>query len=253
MTQRLLISFLLLAVLGQGLSAQKLGGRLKKLLGKDKTEQTLDTAALPASYVLADGLMARALTVDLAGQEPDGIFVQSLVFVTQMDEKARLEAMDVQGRQWRAVMAVGLNDDDEKAPYYTCRLRLTQEGTRLNLLADSISLVSPGFLGEMKGTAFERMNPEKEKTRQQWADFAARQDQWLGELQQYIVRTPAQPVTHWDDIRARRVVKGMNETEALLAGGVADFVRKSGERTRWMMPNQSTIIFEQGRVVSVVR
>ena len=95
MTQRLLISFLLLAVLGQGLSAQKLGGRLKKLLGKDKTEQALDTAALPASYVLADGLMARALTVDLAGREPDGIFVQSLVFVTQMDEKAtaHLEAI----------------------------------------------------------------------------------------------------------------------------------------------------------------
>lgn len=253
MNRRLILALLLAALLAPHLSAQGLGGRLKKLLGKDKTEQVVDTAALPAGFDLADGRVARRAQVSLPVDGADLAFAAALCHIVRLGQGARLEAFDPQARTCRAVVALGQDDKDEKAPYYTCRLALTVDGTRLDILADSLALVAPGFLEQMKATPFERLDLQKDKARQQMEGFLTVQDGWLEQLAEQARQTPPQPVTHWDEIRQRRVVKGMNTTEALLAGGPADFERQSSTRLRWMMPDQSTILFEDGRVVNIVR
>ncbi len=65
----------------------------------------------------------------------------------------------------------------------------------------------------------------------------------------------AQPadVTHWTDIKAGKIVKGMNETEVRLISGAPRSVSPLGESMQWMYTNDFIIIFTDGIVSNVIQ
>ena len=60
-------------------------------------------------------------------------------------------------------------------------------------------------------------------------------------------------VTHWTDIKAGKIVKGMNETEVRLISGAPRSVSPLGESMQWMYTNDFIIIFTDGIVSNVIQ
>lgn len=60
-------------------------------------------------------------------------------------------------------------------------------------------------------------------------------------------------VTHWAEIKAGKVVKGMNETEVRLIGGTPRSINPSGNSTQWMFSNDFIVIFTDGIVTNVIQ
>lgn len=250
-------SFLILFLLAAactGASAQGFGGKLKKLLGRDGAETALDAAQWPAPYAVEGAAVLLADTLDLGAADAEGTFVRALLAVIGQGEEGQrnLTALDVEGRAFATVLAVGGDEAGSKAPCYTCRLRLVALGKRLAVRADSICLVSANFFGEKHATPFEHLNLEKPRTQQQLQEFATLCGRFVQALRPAGGVEP-QPVTHWDDIAAGRIVRGMNETECMLAAGRPLHVRTSPTRTRWMMAGNATVVFEGGVVTRVSR
>ena len=60
-------------------------------------------------------------------------------------------------------------------------------------------------------------------------------------------------VSHWDEINARKIVKGMNATEVKLIAGRPRNITESGSREKWMYNNDFVVIFTDGIVSNVVQ
>lgn len=249
-----LFLFLLLAAACTGASAQGFGGKLKKLLGRGGTEAALDAAQWPAPYEVDGGAVALTDTLDLGADSAEGAFVRAMLAVIGADEEGQrgFSALDVPGRSFATVLVLGGDEADRKVPRYACRARFAAVGTRLAVRTDSISLVSANFFGEEHAVPFEHLNLEKPKTQQQLQEFATLFGRFALALRA-AGSTEPQEVTHWDDIAAGRIVRGMNETECTLAAGRPLHVRTSPTRTRWMMAGNVTVVFEQGVVTRVSR
>lgn len=254
MNRFLMLICVLLATACTGASAQGLGGKLKKLLGRGGAETALDTSLLPAPYGAVEGSVALADTLDW-GTGPDGqTFVQGMLALVGLAEPGQrgLTSLDVAAKTFGTVLTLGGDEADRKVPRYTCRVRFATNGPSLVVLADSISLLSANFFGEVSATTFEHLNLQKPKSQQQLQEFATLFATFLQALQAAEVATPLE-VTHWDDIAAGRPVEGMNESECLLSAGRPLHVRRSSTRTRWMMAGNTTITFVDGRVTRVTR
>ena len=72
------------------------------------------------------------------------------------------------------------------------------------------------------------------------------------EIRWCLVTKPVD-VTHWTDIKAGKIVKGMNETEVRLISGAPRSVSPLGESTQWMYTNDFIIIFTDGIVSNVIQ
>lgn len=68
-----------------------------------------------------------------------------------------------------------------------------------------------------------------------------------------VGESPAHNVTHWSDIKAGKVVKGMNEAEVRLIGGTPRSVTPWGDGQQWIYSNDFIVIFLNGIVTNVIQ
>lgn len=255
MKRNLWMFILVVCTTVSGVSAQSLKNRVKKLLGKDKSELALNASVLPSPYVNINNKITLADTLDFNAIAEETIFINALSYTIKQGEKGKsnIEALNVSNKSFQVIMQSSLALEDEKASSYTCQLKFLIRSNKLIVCVDSISVVAPTLFGEMKSTAFENLNMQKEKSLQQMQEFTSVYQGFAEGMIEYVAQEKPQSVTHWNEIEAGKVVQGMNETECLLCAGAPKYVRQSGVKTRWMMEGNATIIFEDGKVVSIIR
>ena len=68
-----------------------------------------------------------------------------------------------------------------------------------------------------------------------------------------FIKTSSIPqISHWKEIKAGDVVKGMNESEVKLVFGRPYNERKTGKRIKWMYEDNSVVVFTDGIVSTVI-
>ena len=255
MKQKIYLFALILCTIAGAAQAQGIKGKFKKIFGKDKTEETTVTIQLPAPYLSNNGeiILLDTLTLDYESEEE--AFTHTLAYVLGLSEKGtyNIQQLDPATHTFQANVLTELTNANDKSYYYGRTLTCALNGKKLTIHTHNLSLITSNLFGDVKSTAFADLNLEKEKSIQQLQEFARIHQAVLAGWQQFVPETPLQPVTHWDTILEHEVAKGMNETECILSIGYPKYVRQSGNRTRWMIANNVAIIFEQGKVVNVVR
>lgn len=105
-----------------------------------------------------------------------------------------------------------------------------------------------------KLTPLEKLQPEKKQAHKTAITNFEQQESELIEAMLDFAKTNDLPlITHWQDIEKGRIVKGMNETECLLAVGKSRIVNDSNGEVQWQDNLGMYIFFKNGEVSSVVK
>lgn len=255
MKSNLLIFILIISTTMVDVSAQNIKDRFKKLLGKDKSELAINAAVLPNPYININNKIALADTINFNNITEENIFINALSYTIKQGEKGKnnIDILNVQNKSFQTKAQGDVTLEDGKTLNYLYQIKSFVKNDKLIICADSIIIRTPTLFGELKDTPFENLNLQKEKSLQQMQMFATIYYQFTEKLEEYIIQAKPQPVTHWKDIELKKVKQGMNETECLLCTGAPKYVRQSGTKTRWMMENNATIIFENGKVINIIQ
>lgn len=255
MKRNLWLFILVISTIVSSVSAQSFKKRFKKILGKDKSELALNAASLPKPYVNINNNIILSDTIDFNTIGENTVFVNALSYTIKQGEKGKrnIETLNILDKKFQAKMQSEVSSEDEKASIYTCQISFLINGSKLMVYVDSISAIAPGMFGEMKSTAFENLNMQKDKSIQQMREFTTVYQLFVKGLKEYIVQIKPQSITHWKEIGEGKTVQGMNETECLLSAGAPKHIRKNGAKTRWMMEDNVAIIFEEGKVADIIR
>lgn len=102
--------------------------------------------------------------------------------------------------------------------------------------------------------AIEKINPTAKERHKDLAEgFALGSSRMIDDIVKNSAKNTSLPITHWDDIKAGKVTKGMNEAEVKFVGGQPCNITKSGSRVQWMFSNDFIVIFTDGVVTNVMQ
>lgn len=102
--------------------------------------------------------------------------------------------------------------------------------------------------------AIEKINPAAKERHKELAEgLALESSRIIDDIVKNSAKNTSLPITHWDDIEAGKVTKGMNEVEVKFVGGQPRNITKSGSRVQWMFSNDFIVIFTDGVVSNVMQ
>lgn len=193
--------------------------------------------------------------VDMPGLSKEKAFEAAIIsIVDNMDtELEAIETIDFASKKF--VVSKAIEDGEGKnAATYTFSTAFSFDDGLMSFATYDITI---GF--KEKGLiprkmAIEKMNPSgKERHKELAEGFALASSRMIDDIVKNASKNSALPITHWDDIKAGTVVKGMNEAEVKLIGGQPRSVTKSGSRVQWMFNNDFIVIFNDGLVSNVMQ
>lgn len=192
---------------------------------------------------------------------PEGIFVNALLWAIDHREFADLGeeekekmafAVDYDKRQFTVEL---MQKGDSSGACYNSLFSVKVADNIITILASDISCetqVAPIKL--IRRMPFEKLQPEKkEKHKENLDEFAALYEAYAKQMLEYIVSTKSPVITHWTEIKAKEVVKGMTAAECLLSMGKPASVQKSGGKEEWMYDSYTYLFFENGKLASFIK
>ena len=164
--------------------------------------------------------------------------------ITRVDVKSNSFSCD-----WILASAA---DSDLKNTYY-CRVNFRIADGKLVYYVSDILAESAAFVMK-KVTPFEKMQPEKKEAhRRIFEDFQVSCSTLLNQMFDYVQTNQLPAITHWEEIRLRKAVVGMNGTECLLAFGKPQTVLESNGEVQWMYTSSFHLFFKNGLVCTVLK
>ena len=201
----------------------------------------------------ADGKLVVSDFVDFAGLTSEQIFVNALLYAIDAGtyQKENIESIDFAKKCF--VMKQYIKSTQEVDVTYKCSTKFQIAEDNLSFLSFDIVYESKNIFKELKDTPFEKLDTKKKPNHKIYIDeFTAGNSLFLSGMFKFIQTNQYPPVTHWEDISKGKVVKGMTETECKLAAGKPVHVRIMGNKVRWMFNNDFIVLFEDGKVSSVL-
>ncbi len=203
----------------------------------------------------SDGKLAVSDFFELEGQSGETILINALLYAIEHVDKATesIESVDYDSKRFivNRFISVGEGRDEKQ---FACKMAVQAADGILSFVDYDImaGFKEKGILS--RKMPFEKLKPVKKEQHKEVAEaFSLQNSIYLKGLKEFVAENKPQPITHWKEIEAGKVVKGMNETEARLAvGTMPSNVRVSGSKTRWMMNNEFVIIFTDGVVTTVI-
>ncbi len=189
---------------------------------------------------------------DLAGEH---IFINALLFAIDQgtSELENIEEINFETQRFIVKQQVPSAEYGSAGTSYKFTTQIQVAENMLSFLTTDIQLETKGFLNEYKNIAFERLDPEKKPKHQTYLnEFISAHSGYLNRMFEFIRSNEHHPITHWDELKAGRVVKGMNETECTLVCGKPRHVRETGGKTRWLFSNNFVVFFENGVITSII-
>lgn len=135
---------------------------------------------------------------------------------------------------------------------YHCDVQLTAKDGRLVFYVSNITVQSKGFFKKI--SSLDSYQIEKKQAHKDIADeFVRVTSSVLNKMLEYVNTTKTYPVTHWDEIIARRPEKGMNVDECRIAFGKPQVVSEDNGGEQWMYTSTFFLFFKNDKVVSVIK
>ncbi len=192
--------------------------------------------------------------IDIEGKTQREIFTDALVYIyNNFDAESEvIESIDYESN--RFIIGRRLKQGSGKTT-------TTYEYISAFQVADGIlSFVSYDIRAEYREKGIlprkldiEKLKPqENERHKELVEEFSLLNSKIIKNMSEYIASAKSETVTHWDEIKAGNVVKGMNKTEVKLAFGRPLNERETGKRTKWMYDNNAVVIFTNGLVTTVM-
>lgn len=259
-TVKIFLTLALFCIASGNVHAQKF---MKKLLNNGTSEDAvLDTMKinLDAGVVFypcnkVDGKFTVQDFMDFSKCSEERIFINAMLYSVNQAERGRehITQVDATKKQFSVTCQKESAFYPENSTYYKYTETFRAMDNNFSFCAMEASVGYTHILGEVKETAFEKLDGERKAKHKNYInEMAALNSVFLNEMFKYIESNTPKKVTHWDEIEKGIVVKGMNETECLLAIGKPMHNRNNGKQTKWMVNNDFVIIFENGIVTRVI-
>ncbi|MCM1452406.1 MAG: hypothetical protein NC102_09100 [Clostridium sp.] len=193
--------------------------------------------------------------VDMPGLSKEKAFQAAYISVADnMDtETDAIEAVDFGAKKF-VVTRVIADGEGKNAATYAFSTAFSFDDGLMNFVTYDINI---GFKEKgliSRKMQIEKMNPAaKERHMQLVEGFAFASSKMIDDILKNAEENASLNVTHWDDIKAGNVVKGMNQAEVTLVGGKPRSVTKSGNRVQWIFTNDFIVIFNDGIVTNVMQ
>lgn len=203
----------------------------------------------------SDGKQIVSDFFDIAGVDKDAIFTKAMLFaIDNLDKET--EVIDiVESTANRFVVAKSeTSGNGRDAMTFTYKLALQSADGILSFAAYDIAVdyKEKGILP--RHLAFEKLKPAEKKLHKDFIEaFSFQNSKFLKEMVEFIEQGEYQQVTHWKEIENCEVVEGMTETEVKLSVGRPSHVRDSGDKVKWMIGYNMTVIFTDGKVSAVIK
>lgn len=192
--------------------------------------------------------------VELPGKSKNDIFVGAVIsIVDNLDSETDfLESVDFDSRKLQLGRKVSFGEN-KTATTYKYKIAMQAADGLLSFVCYDISTGyrEKGFIP--RTLPVEKLTPEKNPRHQELIDEYTRiNTEFINGMAETIKSGSTQPVSHWDEIKENRAVKGMNATEVKLALGSPASVRDTNGRSKWMYGNDTVVIFTDGKVTTVI-
>lgn len=192
--------------------------------------------------------------VELPRKSKNDIFVGAAIhIVDNLDSETDfLESVDFDSRKIQLARKVSFGEN-KTATTYKYRIAFQAADGLLSFVCYDISAGyrEKGILP--RTLPVEKLTPDKNPRHQELIDEYTRiNSEFINNMAEAIKSGNTQPVSHWDEIKDNRVVKGMNATEVKLALGRPASIRDTNSRSKWMYGNDTVIIFTDGKVTTVI-
>lgn len=202
----------------------------------------------------SDGKLVVSDFFDLSGISDEDIFVGALVYAFDHLNKETdvVETIESSAKHF-VVSRYDVYGKGRDEMEFACETAFQVADGMLSFVTYDIqtSYKEKGILP--RKMAIEKLKPqEKEQHKNVVETFSYVNSKFLQEMVEYVKSVQNQTVTHWKEIEAGDVVKGMDETEVKLAAGRPSTVREQGNKTRWMYSNTFVVVFTDGVVTTVV-
>ncbi len=191
--------------------------------------------------------------IDLPRTSRETIFVNSMLEILgNLDpEIEEIEKIDYENMRFCVVRSAP--DEEHLATYnYTIAVQTTKDMLTFLVTDISIGYKEKGLIP--RTLAIEKMKPFKNARHKELIEQCAVSiSNYVNRLLTAVTSQAAPSITHWKDIIAGQVVKGMNQSEVMLLKGKPTSNRANGSRTKWMYGNEYVVIFTDGAVTNIIK
>jgi len=202
-----------------------------------------------------DGKARVTAFIDMPGLSKDKAFQAAILSVVDnMDrEFDAIDAVDFDSKKFVVSKVIEDGEGNNAATYTFSTAFSFDDGLMSFVTYDvTIGFKEKGFL--QRKMTIEKMNPAaKDRHKELTEGFALASSRVIDDIVKNAAKNSELTITHWDEIKAGTVVKGMNEAEVKFVGGQPRSVTKSGRRVQWIFNNDFIVIFSDGLVSNVMQ
>ena len=215
----------------------------------------IDGVTIYRPTVNEEGRIEISELVDIPQINQTDIFVSAVVFAAENMERGvdAIETIDFDTRRFIIKRVVNKGELNEASTYsYTTAFQAADNMLSFVSYDIDIEYKEKGII--TRHMAIEKMKPSSNKKHAELIeDFSVNNSKYIKEMSDFISKNTVLEVSHWQEIKAGKVVNGMNETEVKLVGGAPVSVRDMGERSKWMYSNDFVVVFTNGVVSTVIQ
>jgi hypothetical protein len=208
------------------------------------------------NYSIADNRVVVSEFVEFEGLTADQIFINSLLYAIDQGsrELENIEKIDFRLKRFVIKQQVLSTTYASTGTLYKYTTQFQIDDNTLSFLSHNITFEAKTILGEVRSTPFERLDPDKKNKDKVYLDeFISGNTRFLEAMFEFIKTNEYPAVTHWDELIAGKLVKGMNKTECTLLCGKPVNIRDTGTKIRWMFNNDFIVFFENGVITSIIK
>lgn len=182
------------------------------------------------------------------------IFLNALLWVIQNipQTKEKVLQADYDKKQFIITLMSG---NPKTASHYRYSLSVKVSGNIITMLASDITYEAEAAVVKfVKRLSFEKLQPDKKPKHKEYLDeFAKIYKDCVTRILKFASTNSLPTITHWDEIKCKEVVKGMNQAECLLSFGKPASIQKQDNKEEWMYDTYTYLFFENGTVTSIIK
>jgi hypothetical protein len=184
------------------------------------------------------------------------IFANALLWAIENispKERDNLKDINFTTNSFSGNLVLASEEDSKLKNTYYCKLKIKVNEGRLVFHISDISIESTVLIAK-KVTSVEKLQPEKKSSHQDIIDdFVRLESKVLNGLFDYVDTYKLNKISHMEEIKIGKPVKGMNEDECKLAFGKPQAVLESNGEVQWMYSSSFYLFFRNGIISSYIK
>lgn len=192
-----------------------------------------------------------------SNQTDETIFAKALLWTVENicpKQQESITRKDVKGKSFSCDLVLESMVGSGLENTYYCRATFRIADGKLVFYLSDVLVESSTFVMK-KVTPLEKLTPEKKASHKQtMEDFVQVESFVLNKMFDYVAtfQLPT-AITHWEEINARKPVKGMTEVECKLAFGKPQTVLETNGEIQWMYSSSFYLFFKNGLVQTIIK